>query len=193
MARSRARAHSLRERLSWCVGLLGVMWLVELANLLEDHSFYTWGILPRTKVGLRGVLFAPFIHASPGHLALNSAPLAVLGWLVSSGGIWSFLRVTLTVMLVAGLGVWALGRPHYHIGSSSLVLGYIGYLVSNSVYDRSWTTFFVAALTVLLYGGFVFSILPGRDEVSWESHLAGLVGGVCAAWAGAGGVSRDMR
>ena len=179
-------AHPIRERAAWCLSFLGLLWLVELANLLEGHVFHSWGILPRTQVGLRGVLFGPFIHASPEHLALNTLPLAVLAWLVMTHGSWAFLRVTATVMLVAGLGVWALARPEYHIGASGLVLGYFGFLVANLFYERSWTSFFVAALTVVLYGGLVFSVLPSEASVSWESHLAGLVGGVLAASAGAG-------
>jgi len=184
------RGHPFRERASWCVTLLGALWLVELANLLEGHVFHTWGILPRTQLGLRGVVFGPFIHASPKHLLLNSVPLAVLAWLVLTEGTWTFLRVSLSIMLVAGLGVWAIGRPYYHIGASGLVLGYFGYLVANSFYRRSWTAFFVAALTVMLYGGLVFSVLPGREEVSWESHLSGLLAGIAASWAGASRVRR---
>lgn len=184
------RGHSIRERAAWCVSLLGLLWLVELANLLEGHIFHSWGILPRSQQGLRGILFGPFIHASARHLALNSLPLLVLGWLVLTEGTWTFLRVSLTIMLLAGLGVWVFGRPYYHIGASGLVLGYFGYLVANAFYRHSWTSFFVAALTVLLYGGLVFSILPGAAEVSWESHLAGLVAGVLASWLGASSLPR---
>jgi len=184
-ADSREAAHPIRERAAWCLSLLGLMWLVQLASLLEGHAFSSWGILPRTQVGLRGVVFGPFIHASPEHLALNSLPLVVLAWLVLFGGTWVFLRVTLTVMLVGGIGVWAAARPEYHVGASGLVLGYFGYLVANAFYRRGWTSFFVAALTVLLYGGLVFSVLPGEAGISWESHLAGLLAGILAAWAGA--------
>jgi len=177
--------HPIRERAAWCVSFLGLLWMVELANVLEGHHFHTWGILPRTREGLRGVVFGPFLHVSPEHLALNSVPLAVLSWLVLTHGTRAFVRVTLMVMLIGGLGVWAFGRPEYHVGASGLVLGYFGFLVADAFYRRSWTSFFVAALTVLLYGGLVFSVLPGQPDVSWESHLAGLVGGVAAAWAGA--------
>jgi membrane associated rhomboid family serine protease len=176
--------HPLRERALWCVSLLALLWLVELANLLEGHVFHSWGILPRTRVGLRGVLFAPFIHQSPEHLALNSVPLFVLAWLVLTHGTREFLRVSSTVILLAGLGVWTLGRQEYHIGASGLVLGYFGFLVASVVYERSWTNVLIAALAVLLYGGLVLGVFPGRGGVSWESHLCGLLAGGLAAWAG---------
>ena len=176
--------YSFRNRAAWCVTFLGLLWGIELVNLLNDHSFLTWGILPRTREGLRGILFAPYIHVDARHLAFNSVPLAVLVWLVLTHGQWTFVRVTLMVQCIGGLLVWGFARPSYHLGASGLVLGYFGYLVACCFYRRSWTSFFVAALTVVLYGGLVTSVVPGDGRSSWEMHLAGLIAGVAAAWAG---------
>jgi len=183
---SQGALYSLRQRATWWISLLGLMWLVELANMLEGHVFHTWGILPRTQVGLRGVLFGPFLHASPEHLALNTLPLAVMAWLVLTHGPWAFVRVTATVMLISGLGVWGLARDYYHIGASGLVLGYFGFLIANAFLERSWNSILLAALALLLYGGLIVTVLPGANEVSWESHLAGLLAGVVAAMIGGG-------
>lgn len=183
MTRARAQdEYSIRERAAWCLTFLGLLWGVEFAHFL-GHDFHTWGILPRNQQGLRGILFAPFIHQDPGHLALNSGPLLVLSWLVLTHGPWTFLRVTLMIQVLGGLGVWAFARSYYHVGASGLVLGYFGYLVACAVSRRSWTSFFVAVLAVMLYGGLVAGVLPGQVGVSWEMHLAGLIAGVVAAWA----------
>ncbi|MFT7485249.1 MAG: membrane associated rhomboid family serine protease [Candidatus Paceibacteria bacterium] len=182
--------YAIRDRAAVCVTFLGLLWGIELVNLLNDHSFHLWGILPRTREGLRGVLFAPYIHVDARHLALNSVPLLVLSWLVLTHGPWTFLRVTLTIQWIGGTLVWAFARPSFHLGASVLVLGYFGYLVAYGFLSRSWTSFFVAALTVLLYGGVIVGVLPGQGGVSWEMHLAGLIGGVAAAWAGIGLHSR---
>ena len=168
------------------ISFLGLLWVVEFLNLLSGHAFHTWGILPRTQTGLRGIPFAPFLHQGPEHLALNTVPLAVLGWLVLLRGPMAFLRVSLTIVLVTGVGVWAFGRPYYHLGASGLVVGYFGYLVARAFYERSWRSMLIATITLLLYGGLIASVLPSHPEVSWESHLGGLLGGIAAAWAGAG-------
>ncbi|MFT7668904.1 MAG: membrane associated rhomboid family serine protease, partial [Planctomycetota bacterium] len=132
-------------------------------------------------LGLRGIVFAPFIHYSINHLILNSAPLAFLSWLVLTKGTTNFLRVSLTVLLTSGFLVWALARPQYHIGASGLVLGYFSYLVTNSLIERSWSALLMGAATVLIYGGLLLTVLPMEGEVSWENHLAGLVAGALAA------------
>ena len=168
------------------ITFLGLFWVIEFFNSLSGHAFHTFGILPRTQTGLRGILFAPLLHQDPQHLLLNTVPLAVLGWLVLLRGTTVFLRVSLTIVLLSGIGVWAFGRPHYHLGASGLVVGFFGYLVSRAFYERSWRSMLVATITLLFYGGLITSVLPNHPEVSWESHLAGLLAGVAAAWAGAG-------
>ena len=40
------------------------------------------GISPRNLIGLRGILFAPFLHGGFYHLISNTVPFVVLGWLV---------------------------------------------------------------------------------------------------------------
>ena len=34
----------------------------------------------------------------------------------------------------------------------------------------------------VFYGGLIFGLLPLGGYVSWEGHLAGLIGGVLLAW-----------
>jgi membrane associated rhomboid family serine protease len=67
-----------------------------------------------------------------------------------------------------------------------LVLGYFGYLVASAVLHRSWMSFFVAALAVLLYGSLILSVLATNGVVSWEMHQGGLLAGILAAWAAGG-------
>jgi membrane associated rhomboid family serine protease len=181
-----SREYSIGQRATCCLALLALLWTVELVRSVSGWDFHSWGILPRTQPGLRGVLFAPYIHLDSRHLMLNSGPLLVLAWLVMTHGPWNFLRVTLMIQLMGGLAVWALGRSSYHVGASGLVLGYFGYLVASAVLRRSWTSFFVAALAVLLYGGLLVSVIPGNSMASWEMHLGGLLAGGLAAWASNG-------
>lgn len=175
-------ASPFRERAAWLVTALAILWMIEAFALISGNSLYAYGILPRTALGLRGILLAPLIHHGPEHLALNSVPFLVLGWLVLLRGPAHFLRLTLFITLVGGALVWACARQHYHIGASGIVLGYFGYLVARAFNERSWRSLAIAALTVILYGGMLASVLPSVPEVSWESHLAGLLAGIAAAW-----------
>ena len=58
--------------------LVAVFWCVAIVNVLTAHSLNAFGIQPRTLHGLLGVLFAPFIHLSFGHVLANTAPFFVL-------------------------------------------------------------------------------------------------------------------
>jgi membrane associated rhomboid family serine protease len=179
-----ASAAPFRERAAWVVTSIALLWMIEVFALLGGHSlgWSEYGILPRTVVGLRGIPLAPLLHQSPEHLALNTLPLAVLSWLILLRGPALYLRVTITVALLGGFVVWACGRPYYHLGASGVILGYFGYLVARAFLERSWRAVAIALLTVVLYGGLLAQVLPSAPEVSWESHLAGLLAGITAAW-----------
>jgi membrane associated rhomboid family serine protease len=62
------------------------------------------------------------------------------------------------------------------------VYGYAAYLVGLGIFRRSVPNLLVALLVVLLYGGFVFGVLPGQAGISWQGHLFGAIGGGLAAW-----------
>ena len=75
------------------IGILSVsaalvaMWVVEIMNLVFfGGGLYVYGILPRSVDGLDGVVLAPFLHASIVHLAYNTIPFVVFGFL---GGAFS--------------------------------------------------------------------------------------------------------
>lgn len=58
--------------------LLLLIWTVYYVEVAFGHNFNTWGIVPRSVMGLRGIIFSPFIHGSLSHLYHNTIPLAVL-------------------------------------------------------------------------------------------------------------------
>jgi membrane associated rhomboid family serine protease len=162
-------------------GLVLIIWIVELANLLLGHRLNVFGIHPRTVAGLPGIILSPFLHTGIGHVLLNTIPLIILGWLVILHGPRVFLEVSLLIIVVAGVGVWLFGRSGYHVGASGLIFGYFGYLVARSWYERSLGSILIALVTIVLYGGILFGVLPFRAGVSWEAHLFGLLGGILAA------------
>ncbi len=164
------------------VGFVALIWAVELVNMVLGHRLNVLGIHPRTVVGLPGILLAPFLHGGIGHVLVNTIPFVILGWLVILHGTGTFLEVSLIVILVAGAGTWLFGRPGVHVGASSLIFGYFGFLVGRAWYQRSVGSILVALVTLALYGGLLWGVLPLHARTSWEGHLFGLLAGILAAW-----------
>ena len=172
------------RRWQWIPLLLGCvafLWGIECVNALLDHRLIRWGIMPRTLPGLVGIPLSPFLHGSFTHLILNTVPLVTLGSFVAFYGTRVFLTVSLWIMLLSGTALWLLGRSAYHVGASSVVFGYFGYLVARGWYERSVTALLVAFLTLVLYGSIVWGVLPTQSYISWEGHLFGLLAGVLVA------------
>lgn len=165
-------------------GMIAFIWLVEIA---DSFIFYgaleVNGIRPRTVDGLKGILFAPVLHSNFNHLMANTIPLLVLSWFVMLRGLKTFIVVTITVILVSGLGTWLIGPTNsVHIGASGLVFGYFGYLLLNSWFERSLASVLWAVLVFLLYGSLIWGVLPQGNGISWQGHLFGFIGGGVAAY-----------
>jgi membrane associated rhomboid family serine protease len=177
-------ARTLKSQAVLLGGFVLLLWLIEGADwLLWGYRFDQWGIRPRQLEGLWGVLLAPFLHAGFGHLMANTVPLLVLGWLVLVQGLRPFLIVTITVMLVSGLGTWLVAPAHtLHIGASGLIFGYFGFLLLRGYFERSGPAIFLSILVVILYGGLIWGVLPQGPGISWQGHLFGFVGGGLAAY-----------
>jgi membrane associated rhomboid family serine protease len=172
------------EAIQLVVAVTALMWVVEAADsLIFHHSLDRQGIVPRTWGGLDGILWAPWLHGSFGHLLANTLPFLLLGGLVALGGIRRWVSVTLFVMIVGGLATWLLARPAIHIGASGLIFGYAGFLLVAGFVEKSLKGVAVALVVGILFGGVVLhGVVPVASWVSWESHLFGLVAGVLAAF-----------
>ncbi|MCP4115079.1 MAG: rhomboid family intramembrane serine protease [Desulfobacteraceae bacterium] len=167
----------------WFVLLL---WAVAGVDLLLGHSLLRYGILPRSVSGLPGIIFAPFLHGGFRHLMVNTPPLLVLGGLVLLHGQRVFFRTTIIITVLGGTGVWLMGRPSIHVGASSLIFGYFGYLVFRGMVKRSLASIAVSLVTVAAYGGILWGLIPHSAGVSWEGHLCGFLAGIfCARIEGA--------
>jgi len=117
------------QQIPLLLGCVALLWSIECVNALLDHRLNRWGILPRTLAGLWGIPLSPFLHGSFAHLILNTVPLVTLGGFVAFYGARIFLAVSLWIILLSGGALWLLGRSAYHVGASSVLFGYFGYLV----------------------------------------------------------------
>ena len=181
-ANGRRTVTTLKAQAATLGGALGIFWATLGANALVGGALFQLGIVPRTLTGLRGIVFAPFIHGSIAHLVANTIPFVVLGWLVMLQGRGRFARVTLASMLGAGLSAWLLGAPgSVHIGASGVIFGYLGFLMLAGLFERKFLNIGLSLGVTALWGGLVFGVLPGEVGVSWQAHLGGFIGGVMAA------------
>jgi membrane associated rhomboid family serine protease len=166
---------------------VGVMWVLEFIDipLGGTRGFCSglnqFGIFPRQISGLRGIVFAPFLHGGFAHLIANTIPFVTLGWLVMLRRTIDFFWVTAIAMFVGGLGTWLFGAPGCHIGASGVIFGYLGYLISRGYFERKILSVIFSLIVLVLYGGLLWGILPTRIGISWEGHLFGFLGGVVAA------------
>jgi membrane associated rhomboid family serine protease len=172
----------IRTQILILATLVGLMWGLEILDtFVFRHGLDMFGILPRNAIGLRGILFAPFLHSGFAHLMANTVPLIVLGWLIMAQGIGDFVFVSVICMVVGGLGTWLFGASALHIGASGLIFGYVGFLLARYYFDRRLSSGIIALLVGCTYGSVLWGILPSTPGISWEGHLFGFLGGILAA------------
>jgi membrane associated rhomboid family serine protease len=175
------KSHIKHEALANVIGLIAILWLVEIVNTALQHKLCHFGIMPRTIPGLIGIPLSPFLHYGIAHLLANTLPLAVLGGLIAFSNSKLFNKSTLIIIIIGGLGVWLAGRSAYHVGASGLVFGYFGFLIARGWYEKSLSAILVAIFVAIFYGGMIWGVLPVAVYISWEAHLFGFLAGVLAA------------
>ncbi|MFJ6798946.1 rhomboid family intramembrane serine protease [Streptomyces sp. NPDC091268] len=165
------------------LGWIALLWAIEAIDFATGHALDAYGITPREADGLGGILTAPFLHFGFGHVAANSVPLLIFGFVAALGGIRRFLAVSALIILADGVGIWLIS-PAYTVtaGASGLVFGLFGYLVVRGFVERKVLGIAVGVVIAAVWGGsFFLGILPTNTEVSWQGHLCGLAAGVVTA------------
>jgi membrane associated rhomboid family serine protease len=162
---------------------VGVLYVVELVDTILGNRLDGAGVRPREVDGLDGIIFAPLLHGGWGHLVANTVPLLVFSFLILLSGVARWVAVTAVVWVVGGAGTWLTGGDHtVHLGASVLAFGWLVYLLVRGFFSRSAGQVLLGLVLLILYGGVLWGVLPGTQGVSWQGHLFGAVGGVCAAW-----------
>jgi membrane associated rhomboid family serine protease len=60
-------------------GFVAVMWILEIVDIVLGGALNSYGVRPHQLIGLRGILFAPFLHGGLGHLIANTDTLPCPG------------------------------------------------------------------------------------------------------------------
>jgi membrane associated rhomboid family serine protease len=174
----RARANFRLAALT-SAGFVALIWLIPLLGWglgLEE-----FGVRPRQWIGLPGILFAPLLHADFDHLIANSLPLLVLGTTLFHLYPKSAFRVLPAVYLGPGIAVWVFARGGDHIGASGLIYGLVAFIFVAGVIRSDRRAIAASLLVAFMYGTLVWGLLPIKQSISWETHLAAALIGVSAA------------
>ncbi|MFI4957176.1 MAG: rhomboid family intramembrane serine protease [Gammaproteobacteria bacterium] len=161
--------------------ILGLLWGIQIVNASVGYRLNVFGIYPRHPFGLIGIFTSPFLHGHMNHLFFNSIPLFLLLVLMLAQGYAHFLNVTLNIMLVSGLAVWLFGRKALHVGASGVIMGYMGYLLTQAFYKPDAGAIVLGILAIYYCGSILTSLLPSDAKTSWEGHVFGFAAGILAA------------
>jgi membrane associated rhomboid family serine protease len=173
-----------RAGLELLIGMVAVMWMVEIINTADSNGLDTDGIWPRNLGRLWGIFTAPFLHASFAHLISNTIPFVFMGAIIALAGAGRLAAVTVTVIVLGGLGTWLIAPAGADtIGASGVVFGYATYLLARGFFNRSVLELLTGLIVGLLWGGALLASLVPHPGISWQGHLCGAIAGVFAAWA----------
>lgn len=136
------------------------------------------GIWPRKLYGLPGIFFAPLLHVNFNHLFFNTVPLVILSDFLLINGLQYYLLATLSIAIISGICIWCFAKPGIHLGSSAVVTGYWGLLVTNLYLQGTLMAVMLGIVCVYYFAGIFLGVFPGKKGVSWEGHLFGLLAGI---------------
>jgi membrane associated rhomboid family serine protease len=173
---------SLMHNLPVVFWSFAVLWGVQIINKFIGYRLNQLGILPRHLIGLRGIVFSPFLHGSFEHLFLNSVVLAILLNLMLLFGFHTWLIATLYIVLIGGGLLWLFGRNCLHVGASGLIMGYWGFLLLSAYKVGNLFSILIALVCLYFFSSLIFNIFPINKRSSWEGHLFGLLAGLAAVY-----------
>ncbi|QTL35135.1 rhomboid family intramembrane serine protease [Pseudoalteromonas viridis] len=163
---------------------MAVMVVVQLLGSVVGLPVGRLGIIPHNEYYLSGILTAPFVHGSWGHLMSNLIGLTISGYLAAR--LPKFKRATLLILVATGLLVWLFAGSGNHIGASGLVMGYFGLLLGAALFNRDvlGIVSFIALLILTYYANisFLATLLDFSAQTSSSSHIFGFISGLSAAY-----------
>jgi membrane associated rhomboid family serine protease len=163
------------------------IWFIHAFQTFVGVDLGYWGIYARETFGLRGILFAPLLHADWTHLVSNSLPFLITSVMV----IYFFpsvaMRAFILIYFLSGFFVWIFARTGvFHIGLSYVVYGLVSFVFWTGVFRRSARSIVLSLLVMTFYSGMIEGVLPTAEilhkNISWDSHLIGAIMGIIIAY-----------
>ena len=172
---------NFRLALRIALGFLAFLWIIFIVDAVLGLRLGRFGLQPGSVPGLVGLVTAPLLHGSAGHIFSNSLPLLISLTAMLFLYPNSSLRAIPLIWLGSGLFAWIIGRPSFHYGASGLVYGLLAFVFVSGVIRRDMRSVAVSLVVWFLYGTMIWGVFPIRPHMSWELHLGGAVMGVLAA------------
>lgn len=181
--RKPAKRNTVLKEFKVLIVCVAIFWILEIADFFVfNGDLDSYGIQPHNLIGLRGIVFAPFLHGGFGHLMANTIPFITLGWLTMLQDTKDFYFASIMSALVGGIGVWIFGAAgSVHIGASILIYGYLGFLLLRGYFQKNFPSIALSVFVAIAYGSFIWGVFPSQIGVSWQGHLFGFIGGAIAA------------
>jgi membrane associated rhomboid family serine protease len=155
-----------------------LLWLIKIIEMSEGIDLFYYGIFPRRLSGLIGIITSPLIHANFNHLINNTVPLFFLSLAIFFFYYKVAFKVYFFSYFLTGICVWALARPSYHIGASGLIYAFGSFLFFGGIIRQNINLLAISLLVSFIYGSMVWGIFPYKPDMSWESHLMGMMVGL---------------
>lgn len=165
------------------VAIVVVIWLIKLGEIIFNVNLGFLGIYPLKFEGLWGIICSPLIHADLNHLYANTIPLFIL-----SAALFYFykeiaFKIFLFIYFTTNIWVWIIARDAWHIGASGIIYGLFSFIFVSGILRKHTQLMALSMFVIFLYGGLIWGIFPNnfQKEISWESHLMGLIAGLIFA------------
>lgn len=162
-----------------------VIWIVKFSEIVFNIDLKDLGVYPRSVSGLIGITTSPFIHADFSHLIANSLPLFFLSTFLFYFYREIAYKIFFLIFFVTGIWVWFGARESFHIGASGIVYGLASFLFFSGIIRKNTKLMGITLVIAFLYGSMIWGIFPEffpEKNISWESHLSGLLCGLIFAY-----------
>lgn len=168
----------LISNLLFVTTILIILWSIQLMNWASRYRLNILGIYPRHPIGLIGIFTSPFLHGSFTHLFFNSIPLFMLISFLLVYGQTTFYITTLCIMMIGGILIWLFGRKALHVGASSVIMGYFGFLLINAYHNFNVLSVLLVIFCLYYFSSLLLGLFPTDEKTSWEGHVFGFVAGI---------------
>ncbi|HQC05842.1 MAG TPA: rhomboid family intramembrane serine protease [Kaistella chaponensis] len=190
--------------------MVAAMWVGFFLQHLGWFEGCSGAIIPLNPSGLKGIFFSPFLHGSLEHIFGNTVPIFVLIFLLFQFYPFIAKKVFFLGWLVSAFLVWLLPPVDIFtgeinqvciIGASGIVYTLAFFIFFSGVFRWNMKLLTVSLIVALYYGSLIwgvvpeelFSHLPERSKISWQSHLSGAVVGIIIAFAFRKNGEKNMR
>ncbi len=157
------------------------IWIVFILQSI-GFNLNQYGIIPRNMWGLRGIIFAPFLHGNLAHISSNSPTVFLFSVVLFVFYPKLAVRVMIFSVLIGGFLVWLFARSAVHLGASGLIFSLLGFLLASGLFRKNLKSILISGIIFFIYGGLIWGVLPSQPHISFEGHLFGFIAGIFLAY-----------